>query len=178
MDIAQLFGGADMGDIKKAVGFILDNSDELQKVLKLAKTLPDDGLDLLKTVGTGLAEAGEQAARAAASLVGENGEGGAKQALSSGADTMTSAKDKLGGAAGMLAGLAKDLDRIPAVGDAAAKKLNDGSGMIGGVADELENLAATMRDLSGILTNVGEALNGLGGKLSESGGSVKTLVGA
>ena len=177
MDITQLLGGADLGDIKKAVGFVLDNSDDLQRIVNLAKSLPDDGLDLLKAVGDGLAEAGEQAAKAAVSLVGDDGQGGAKRALASGADTMGSAKDKLDDAAGMLSGLARDFDKIPGIGDAAAKKLSDGSGMVGGVASELDNLAANMRDLSGILSSVGEALKGLGGKLTESGGSVKTLVG-
>lgn len=184
MDIAQLFGGTDVNDVKKAVGFVLENSDDFEKILNLAKNLPDDGLgflgklpDLMKTLGDGLAEAGEQAAKAATELVGDDGEGGAKRALASGADTMSSAKDKLNDAAGMLSGLADDIGKIPAVGNAAAKRLNDGSGTIGGVASELENLAGNMRDLSGILANVGEALKGLGGKLGDSGGSVKTLVG-
>jgi hypothetical protein len=184
VDIAQLLGGADMGDVKKAVGFIVENSDDLQKVLQLAKNLPDDGLgflgqlpDLMKTIGNGLAEAGEQAAKAAVSLVGDDGEGGAKRALTSGAGTMNSAKDKLKDAAGMLSGLANDLDKIPGIGDTAAKRLNDGSGMVGGVASEIESLAGNMADLSGVLSSVGEALKSLGEKLTESGGSVKTLVG-
>jgi hypothetical protein len=184
VDIAELLGGADMSDVKKAVGFILDNSDDLQRILELAKNLPDDGLgfigqlpELMKTIGDGLAQAGEQAAKAAASLVGEDGEGGANRALASGADTMNSAKDRLKDGAGMLAGLADDIDKIPGIGDAAARRLNDGSGTIGTVASEIESLAGNRRDLSGILSSVGEALKGLGGKLSESGGSVKTLVG-
>ena len=58
-----------------------------------------------------------------------------------------------------------------------AKRLKDGSGQIGGVAIEIESLAGNMQDLSGILSSVGEALSGLGTKLTESGGSVKTLMG-
>jgi hypothetical protein len=72
---------------------------------------------LMKTIGSGLAEAGEQAGKAVGALVGDDGEGGARRALSGSADTMNSATDK-----------------------------------------------------------VGEALAGLGTKLSESGGSVKTLI--
>ena len=89
---------------------------------------------------------------------------------------MSAAMDRLKDAAGMLLGLAGELDKIAGIGDAAAKKLNDGSGQIGGVADEVESLAGNLLDLSGILAAVGDALKGLGTKLSESGGSVKTLL--
>jgi hypothetical protein len=183
MGIEDLLGGRDLGDVKKAVGFVMENSDDFQKVLNLVRDLPDDALgligklpQLLKTIGSGLAEAGEQAAKAAGALVGEDGEGGARKALSGSASTMSAAKDRLKDAAGMLSGLAGELDKIPGIGDAAAKKLNDGSGQIGSVADEVESLAGNLQDLSGILATVGDALNGLGAKLTESGGSVKTLL--
>ena len=183
MGIEDLLGGRDLGDVKKAVGFVIENSDDFEKVLKLVRDLPDDALgfigrlpELMKTIGGGLAEAGEQAAKAATALVGEDGESGARRALSGSADTMHAAKDKLKDAAGMLSGLAGELDKIPGIGDAAAKRLNDGSGTIGGVATEIESLAGNLQDLSGILASVGEALSGLGTKLSESGGSVKTLL--
>lgn len=184
MDIGELLGGRDLGDVKKAVGFVVENSDDFEKVLKLVRELPDDAVgfigrlpELLKTIGGGLAEAGEQAAKAAGALVGDDGEGGARKALSGSADTMHAAKDRLKDAAGMLAGLAGELDKIPGIGDAAAKRLNDGSGQVGGVATEIESLAGNLQDLSGILASVGEALAGLGTKLSESGGTVKTLLG-
>lgn len=183
MELGDLFGGRDLGDVKKAVGFVMENSDDFEKVLKLVRDLPDDALgfigrlpDLMKTLGSGLAEAGEQAAKAAGALVGDDGEGGARKALAGSADTMNSAKDKLKDAAGMLAGLAGELDKIPGIGDAAAKRLNDGSGSVGGVATEIESLAGNLQDLSGILATVGEALSGLGAKLTESGTSVKTLL--
>ena len=183
MGIEDLLGGRDLGDVKKAVGFVMENSDDFEKVLKLVRGLPDDAVgfigklpELLKTIGSGLAEAGEQAARAAGALVGDDGEGGARKALTGSASTMHAAKDRLKEASGMLSGLAGELDKIPGIGDAAAKKLNDGSGQIGGVATEIESLAGNLQDLSGILATVGDALNGLGAKLSESGGSVKTLL--
>ena len=183
MGIEDLLGGRDLGDVKKAVGFVMENSDDFQKVLELVRGLPDGAVgligqlpELLKTIGTGLAEAGEQAAKAAGALVGDDGEGGARKALTGSAGTINAAKDRLKDAAGMLAGLAGELDKIPGVGDAAAKKLNDGSGQIGGVATEVESLAGNLQDLSDILATVGDALKGLGTKLTESGGSVKTLL--
>ncbi|MEV0290648.1 MULTISPECIES: hypothetical protein [unclassified Kribbella] len=66
--------------MKKAVGFVMENSDDFEKVLQLVRGLPDDAVgligklpELLKTVGSGLAEAGEQAAKAAGTLVGDDG---------------------------------------------------------------------------------------------------------
>jgi hypothetical protein len=183
MGIEDLLGGRDLGDVKKAVGFVMENSDDFQKVLKLVRELPDDALgvvgklpELLKTIGSGLAEAGEQAAKAAGALVGADGEGGARKALTGSAGTMNAAKDQLHGAAGMLSGLAGELDKIPGIGDAAAKKLNEGSGQIGGVATEIESLAGNLQDLSDILATVGDALKGLGTKLTDSGSSVQSLL--
>jgi hypothetical protein len=91
----------------------MENSDDFEKVLNLVRGLPDDAVgfigklpELLKTIGSGLAEAGEQAAKAAGALVGDDGEGGARKALTGSANTMHAAKEKLTGAAGMLSGLA------------------------------------------------------------------------
>src|SRR5689334_15343394 len=167
MGIEDLLGGRDLGDVKKAVGFVMENSDDFQKVVELVRGLPDGAVgligqlpELLKTIGTGLAEAGEQAAKAAGALVGDDGEGGARKALTGSAGTMNAAKDRLKDAAGMLAGLAGELDKIPGVGDAAAKKLNDGSGQIGGVATEVESLAGNLQDPFDILATVGGAPKG------------------
>ena len=89
MGIEDLLGGRDLGDVKKAVGFVMENSDDFEKVLKLVRGLPDNALgligqpELLKTIGSGLADAGEQAVKAAANaLVGDDGEGGARRAFS------------------------------------------------------------------------------------------------
>src|SRR5688572_25627825 len=77
MGIEDLLGGRDLGDVKKAVGFVMENSDDFEKVLTLVRGLPDDAVgfigklpELLKTIGSGLAEAGEQAGKAAGALVG------------------------------------------------------------------------------------------------------------
>ena len=120
MGIEDLLGGRDLGDVKKAVGFVMENSDDFQKVLDLVRELPDGAVgfigklpELLQTIGSGLAEAGEQAAKAAGALVGDDGEGGARKALTGSANTMSAAKDKLKDAAGMLSGLAGGAGQDP-----------------------------------------------------------------
>jgi hypothetical protein len=42
MGIEDLLGGRDLGDVKQAVGFVMENSDDFEKVLKLVRGLPDD----------------------------------------------------------------------------------------------------------------------------------------
>jgi hypothetical protein len=47
MGIEDLLGGRDLGDVKKAVGFVMENSDDFQKVLNLVRGLPDDAVGFL-----------------------------------------------------------------------------------------------------------------------------------
>ena len=70
MGIEDLLGGRDLGDIKKAVGFVMENSDDFEKVLTLVRGLPDDAVgflgklpELLGTIGSGLADAGNRPRR-------------------------------------------------------------------------------------------------------------------
>ena len=58
MGLEDLLGGRDLGDVKKAVGFVMENSDDFEKILKLARDLPDDAVgfigrlpELMKTIG-------------------------------------------------------------------------------------------------------------------------------
>jgi hypothetical protein len=44
MGIEELLGRRDLGDVKKAVGFVMENSDDFEKVLNLVRGLPDDAL--------------------------------------------------------------------------------------------------------------------------------------
>ena len=60
MGIEDLLGGRDLGDVKKAVGFVMDNSDDFEKVLTLVRGLPDGAVgllgklpDVLATIGSG-----------------------------------------------------------------------------------------------------------------------------
>lgn len=194
MDLSDLFGGLD--------------ADDAKKLLRLAKGLPDDALGLLgqlpgvlKKLGEGLAQAGEQAGKAAGALVGDDGNGGAKQALANGATTLGTAKDQLNRAAELLSGVAKDFTGIgiPTVEptytkvagfnvvsgvdvgstkplEGPAKRLSEGAETVSGVAGDLDSLSGSLRELSDILGTVGEALSGLGTRLADSGGTVKSLV--
>lgn len=209
MDVGKLLGGLDLDDAKQAIDFVRDNRDDFDRLVQLLRDLPDDALSLLtqlpklvRTIGDGLAEAGEQAGRAAQALVGDDGKGGARKALAGGAQTMSSAKEQLDRAAGLLGGVAKELNDIgiPKVEptftkvagfnvvtgvdigsskplEGPARKLSDGAATVSGVAGDLDSLSGTLRELSDILGTVGEALSGLGQRLAGSGGSVQGLLG-
>jgi hypothetical protein len=80
MGFGKLLGGLDMDEVGRAVNFVIENQDDFGRIIEQFKNMPDGitGLlhqlpELLHTVGTGLAEAGEQAGKAALSLVGPDG---------------------------------------------------------------------------------------------------------
>ncbi|MGQ0575671.1 MAG: hypothetical protein ACT4RN_15930 [Pseudonocardia sp.] len=209
MDLGRLFGDLDLDDVAKAASFVMDNRDDVAKVLALFGDLPDGVTGFLKELpeflerlGGGLAQAGEQAAKAANALVGDDGGGGARRALAGGADVMTSTRDQLGRAAGMLSGVATQLGEIdvPDVNPTytriagmnvisglefgtnkllggPAQSLTEGAQTVTAVAGNLDLLSASLRELSDILGTVGEALDGLGERLSSSGAGVRGLLG-
>lgn len=209
MDLGRLLGNLDLDDVAKAAAFVVENRDEFAQVLDLVRELPDGVTaflrrlpEFLEQLGGGLAQAGVQAGRAANALVGDDGGGGARRALSGGADVMSSTRDQLGQAAGMLSGVARQLDAV-AIPDvvptytkiagfdvisgldvtsnrllgAPAQTLTEGATTITAVAGNLDALSASLRELSDILGTVGEALDGLGERLTTSGESVRSLLG-
>lgn len=210
MDLGSLFRNIDVDDIAKAATFVTENRDDFTKLLELFRDLPDGVTaflrqlpEFLESLGGGLAQAGEQASRAATALVGDSGSGGAKRALTGGADIMTSTRDQLGEAAGMLSGVASQLDaiNIPDIAPTYTKiagfdvisgldvtsnrllggpatSLNEGAQTVTAVAGNLDLLSGALRELSEILGSVGEALDGLGERLTSSGTSVRGLLGA
>jgi len=187
MDFGKLLGGVDMDEVGKAVTFVMENQDDFGRIIEQFKNMPDGitGLlhqlpELLHTVGNGLAEAGEQAAHAGLSLIGPDGGGGARGALSNGAGIMASTKEELGKAAGLLAGVADELNEIDILGNkllaGPARSLSEGAQTVTGVAGNLDLISGSMREIADILKSVGEALNGLGTKLSDSGNHVAGLM--
>ncbi|HTK61381.1 MAG TPA: hypothetical protein VL595_03360 [Pseudonocardia sp.] len=187
MDFGKLLGGLDMDEVGKAVTFVMENQDDFARIIEQFKNMPDGVTgflhqlpELLHTVGNGLTEAGQQAAHAGLSLIGPDGGGGARGALSNGAGIMADTKEELGKAAGLLAGVANELDEIDILGNkllaGPARSLSEGAQTVTGVAQNLDRISGSMREISDILQSVGEALNGLGSRLSDSGNHVAGLM--
>jgi hypothetical protein len=93
---------------------------------------------------------------------------------------MADTKEELAKAAGLLAGVADELNEIDILGNkllaGPARSLSEGSRTVTGVAGSLDLISGSMREISDILQSVGEALNGLGTKLSDSGNHVAGLM--
>jgi len=190
VDLGRLFSNLDMDAVAGAASFVMENRDDFAKVLDLVKDLPDGVAgflrqlpEFLEALGGGLAQAGEQAAKAANALVGDDGGGGARRALSGGAAVSTQLGDidipdmvptytKIAGF-DVISGI--DVTRNRLLGG-PAQSLNEGAQTVTAVAGNLDTLSASLRELSDILGSVGEALDGLGERLASSGQTVRTLM--
>lgn len=164
MDIGKLLGGIDVDDVKGAVDLVLKNKDLLTKL----QDLPN----LFNTFGQRLADAGDQARNAAHALVGDDGQGGAARALGNVGTTLDGCKDQLGKATGLLGSAAGAAKSVPMLGGPAGQ-LADGVQAVSSVVDQLGQLGGQMRELAAVIATVGGALNGLGEKLGDSGGTVR-----
>lgn len=158
-----------MGDV---VEFVLNNRDELDKLLELARNAPE----ALEKLAAGLADAGDRAKDAAVQLVGTTGSGGAAKALTSGSGSLTNIGDRIGDASGLIKSVGAAMDRVPLM-DAPAKGLTDTAGSLAKAQKDLANLGKDLAQLAAILVKVGDALDGLGDRLKDTSGSAAKLFG-
>lgn len=122
----------------------------------------------MSSFGEKLADAGNQARTAANALVGDDGKGGAAQALAAVGATLDGCKQQLGTATGLLTAAADAAKAIPLMGGPAGQ-VGEGVQAIAKVVDQLGELGGHMRNLSEVVTTVGAALGGLGDRLGDSG---------
>jgi hypothetical protein len=209
VDFGKLFGKVGGGQVGEAFKWVTDNKDTLgdaiefiqdldDHVVRLLKQLPD----LLDGLGSSLADAGEQAQRAALTLVGDDGKSGAQATLSHGAGMLGGITEQLGKAAATLADVAEDVGNvgIPSIEPqfteilglkvisgvdietnsilaGPAGKLKDSATTVGGVTKNLGELADDLDNIADVLGKVGEALGNLGGRLGDSGSQIKGVLG-
>ena len=173
VNLGKLLGGGNL-DIKKVqqvVDLVWDNKDELANSAKFAKEIPD----FIRTLASGLSEAGDQARTAGLALVGTDGTSGATTRLSSSATTLGSIAENLTRVAAFVADAADDVEKVPMMGGpakqlgGAAKTIRETTSGLGGLADDLVSLAE-------ILGNVGAALSKLGDSLDSSGSKAQGFV--
>ena len=161
VNLGKLLGGnLDIKKVQQVVDLVWDNKDDLANSAKFAKEIPD----FIRTLASGLSEAGNQARAAGFALVGEDGKSGATTRLGSSATTLGSIADNLTSVAKFVADAADDVVKVPMMGGpakqlgGAAKTIRDTTSGLGGLADDLVGLAE-------ILGNVGAALSKLGDSL-------------
>jgi transketolase C-terminal domain/subunit len=172
VNLGKLLGGnLDIKKVQQVVDLVWDNKDDLANSAKFAKEIPD----FIRTLASGLSEAGNQARAAGLALVGEDGRSGATTRLGSSATTLGSIADNLTSIATFVADAADDVEKVPMMGGparqlgGAAKTIRDTTSGLGGLADDLVGLAE-------ILGNVGAALSKLGDSLDASGTKAQGFV--
>ncbi len=209
VDFGKLLGRVGGGQVGEAFDWIMENKDTLgdanqfiqdldEHIPALLKKLPD----ILDSLGSGVADAGEQAQKAALTLLGDDGKGGAQATLNHGAGMLGAITEQLGNAAEMLADVAEDVGKvgIPSIDPkftevlglkvisgvdiettsilaGQAGKLKDGATTVGYVTENLADLAKDLGSIADVLGKVGDALGNLGSRLGDSGGQIKGLLG-
>lgn len=209
VDLGNLFDKIGMDGVGDTVEWVVDNKDALGtaidfirdldvRIPELIRVLPG----LLASLGGGLAEAGEQAQRAAVTPLGDDGEGGASAVLGRGAEALSGMTDQLGSAATMLSGVADDVGKVgipsfeakytDVVGfrgisgveietsrilEGPAEKLKSGADSVTDVTSNLGSLAEDLTQLAAVMGTIGQALDGLGERLGSSGQQIRGLTG-
>lgn len=164
MDLGKLLGGAlDADALKDVIELVTKNKDVLVNLPSVVKTL-----------ATGLSEAGEQARAAGLALVGPDGKSGATTHLGSSAKTVGSIADSLTSVVKLLDGAVDDIAKVPLMGG-PAKQIGSATKTIHGTTSSLGGLADDLVALADILGQVGTALTTLGDKLDGSGNEAKGL---
>lgn len=172
VNLGKLLGGnLDLKKVQQVVDLVWDNKDDLANSAKFAKEIPD----FIRTLASGLSEAGNQARAAGFALVGDDGKSGATTRLGNSATTLGSIAENLTTVAKFVAEAADDVQKVPMMGGpakqlgGAAKTIHETTSGLGGLADDLVGLAE-------ILGNVGAALSKLGDSLDTSGSKAQGFV--
>lgn len=164
VNLGKLLGGFDAKKLQEVVDLVWDNKDDLANSAQFAKDIPD----LVRTLASGLSDAGGQARAAGLALVGDNGTSGAGAKLGSSATTLASIAENLSTVAKFVTDAADDIKGVPLMGG-PAKQLSGAAKTIHGTTTSLGGLADDLVGLADILANVGTALNKLGDSLDSSG---------
>lgn len=210
VDLGKLFDKVGLDSVGDTVGWVVDNKGALGKAVDFVRDLDDKIPELIKTLpgmlaslGGGLAEAGEQAQRAAVTLLGADGGGGAKELLDRGSGALTAMTSQLSGAAAAITEVADDVAKVgipsfeakytEVVGfrvisgvemetnpilKGPATKLKSGADTVTEVTGNIAELADDLAKLAGVMAAIGGALDGLGERLGSSGNQIRGLMGA
>lgn len=195
-DIGKIFDNTPMDKVGDVVEFFLDHRDELDRLIALVQSAPA----MLTKVADGLGNAGDEAKKAAVSLTGTRGKGGAAGTLTSGSATLTNVGGQLGEAADFLGDVASFMAKVeipmvePSYSKVAgvkivsgidvgkdkvladpAKRLTDTASTLTKAKGDLGGLADNLAELAGILTMVGDAIDKLGDGLKDSSAQAAKL---
>ena len=170
MDLGSILGkGADTANVGVLVDLLTKHKDDLAATAQIARDLPR----LLTLLASGLADAGEHAARAGRALSGASGATGR---VGNSAATVGQISGNLSSVGRLITTAADEIAKVPLMSvpaghfAAAAKTVGDS---IAG----LDDLASDLTEISVLLDTVGQALELLGTSLGATGQEASKLVG-
>ncbi len=170
MDLSSILGkGADAANLGALAELLTKHKDDLAATAQIAKELPR----LLTLLATGLADAGDHAARAGRALSGASGATGR---VGNSAATISQISGNLGSAGKLITTAADEIAKVPLMGGpagyfaAAAKTVGDS-------IDGLDDLSHDLTEISVLLDTVGNALEMLGTALGATGQEARKFVG-
>jgi len=171
VDLGRLLGGFDSKKLQEVIDLVWDNKDDLANSAQFAREIPD----LIRTLASGLSEAGGQARAAGLALVGDDGRSGATTRLGSSAKTLGSISENFAAVAKFVTDAADDIGGVPMM-SGPAKQLSGAAKTIHGTTASLGGLADDLVGLADILGNVGQALSRLGDSLDSSGTKAQSFL--
>ena len=169
VDLGKILGaGAEVTRLQDVVDFIADHRDELETSAQIARDLPA----LLRLLSSGLADAGSHAAKAGQALSGASGATGR---VGDSAEALAAIATSLSAVGTLVGDAAIDISKVPLMGG-PSRQLASAAHAVGDTKKNLEGLAGDLKDISGLLDTVGQALERLGTTLGATGREANKFV--
>lgn len=170
MDLGSIIGkGVDAASLPELVDFLTKHKDDLTATAQIAKDLPR----LLTLLASGLADAGNHAARAGRALSGASGATGR---VGHSAATVGQISGQLGSVGRLVTSAADEIAKVPLMG-LPAGYLATAAKTVGESIAGLDDLSNDLTELSALLDTVGSALEMLGNTLGATGREAGKFVG-
>lgn len=170
MDLGSILGkGANAINPADLVDLLTKHKDDLTATAQIARELPR----LLTLLATGLAEAGNHAARAGRALSGASGATGR---VGSSAATVGQISGNLSSVGRLVTTAADEIAKVPLMG-VPAGYLSTAAKTVGESISGLDDLAQNLAEISALLETVGNALEMLGTSLGATGREASKFVG-
>jgi hypothetical protein len=170
MDLGSIFGkGADAANLTDLVDLLTKHKDDLTATAQIARELPR----LLTLLASGLADAGNHAARAGRALSGASGATGR---VGHTAATVGQISGNLGSVGRLVTNAADEIAKVPLMG-VPAGYLATAAKTVGDSIGSLDDLSQDLTEISQLLDTVGNALEMLGTALGATGREASKFVG-
>jgi len=170
MDLGSILGkGADAASLSALVEQLTKHKDDLAATAQIARDLPR----LLTLLASGLADAGDHAARAGRALSGASGATGR---VGNSAATVGQISGNLSTVGRLITTAADEIAKVPLMG-APAGHFAAAAKTVGDSIAGLDDLSRDLTEISALLDTVGTALELLGSSLGATGREASKLVG-